>query len=227
MNIVDVYTKYKIMPSLQQHMLRVAGVASMLVQNLKLKIKNFKFENEVVAASLLHDMGNIIKFKLDLFPEFLEPEGLDYWQDVQKNYYRQYGRDEHAATLEIAEEVLRSSKIQDTRYKKRIMDFIDSFSFKKAKENYQSDDFGKMICSYSDMRVEPHGVVSLSARLEDGRKRFSLNKPWQSDDQVFEEGASYLREIENRIFQNCSISPEDITDKRVQDEIEKLKKFAF
>jgi len=62
------------MPSLQLHMFRVAGVASVICENFKQpELIN---QDDIVSACLLHDMGNIIKFNLSLFPQFLEPEGL-------------------------------------------------------------------------------------------------------------------------------------------------------
>ena len=56
----------------------------------------------LIAACLFHDMGNIIKSDLKKFPEFLEPEGLEYWDRVKKEYVEKYGKDEHAATVAIA-----------------------------------------------------------------------------------------------------------------------------
>ena len=57
MNIQEIYTKYKIMPSLQLHQYRVAGVAMYLCERVKMKIDT----DNIIAACLLHDMGNIIK----------------------------------------------------------------------------------------------------------------------------------------------------------------------
>jgi len=79
MNIIQVYAKYQIMPELARHQLRVAGVAQTIVQACQERLD----EDSIVTACLLHDMGNILKFDLTRFPEFLQPEGLDYWQQVQ------------------------------------------------------------------------------------------------------------------------------------------------
>ena len=50
-------------------------------------------------------MGNIIKSDLTVFPEFREPEGLDYWQNVKDDYVKKYGTDHHAANAIIAREI--------------------------------------------------------------------------------------------------------------------------
>ena len=77
--IQEIYTHYQIMPVLQQHMLRVAGVTDLICQLAGDKVDS----HNVVIAALLHDSGNIIKFDLQRFPHFLEPEGLDYWLQAQ------------------------------------------------------------------------------------------------------------------------------------------------
>ena len=50
-------------------------------------------------------MGNIIKFDLDVFPQFWEPEGKDHWQQIKDEWIQKYGDDEHAAALAIAREI--------------------------------------------------------------------------------------------------------------------------
>ena len=78
-NISEIYEEYKIMPNLREHMLRVAGAASLICDNFTEPLN----KEEIISACLLHDMGNIIKFKLDYFPEFNKPEKAEYWQNVQ------------------------------------------------------------------------------------------------------------------------------------------------
>lgn len=200
------------MPSLQLHMFRVAGVASVICDTIKLTVDR----HSIVSACLLHDMGNIIKFKLDLFPKFLKPEGMSYWQQVQNEYFEKYGHDEHHATIEIAKEIGVSEKI---------MELLNSVGFSQADKNFESDNFDKKIAAYSDMRVEPHGVVSLEARLDDGHKRFKIHRPGFDNEEMFAEMAEFLRKIEKQIFEKTSIKPEEITDEKVNTYIEGLKNY--
>src|SRR3954452_25294278 len=95
--VSEIYSEYKIMPALQQHQLRVAAVAAMICDSLPGTDKE-----TVVIACLFHDMGNIIKSDLSYFPEFVQPEGLEYWEKVKQEYIQKYGSDENAATKEIA-----------------------------------------------------------------------------------------------------------------------------
>jgi len=82
MKVSEIYEKYKIMPQLQTHMLRVAGVASTIVENFEGKIDR----KTIITTALLHDLGNMAKIKLDAFPEFAQPRGIDYWQKVLKEF---------------------------------------------------------------------------------------------------------------------------------------------
>lgn len=208
-NIIDIYKEYKIPPNLQTHMLRVASVASIICDNLTEQVD----KENIITACLLHDMGNIIKFKMDVFPEFFEPEGVEYWQKVKDEYIAKYGPDEHHASLEIVKELKMSE---------RIFDLADAPSFIGAPHNAESEDYGMKIVDYSDVRVYPHGVVSIEERFLDLRKRYVQHGPDTPERAAFE-GA--LREIQTQIFSKCKIKPEDITDQAIAPIIEELKGF--
>jgi hypothetical protein len=155
-------------------------------------------------------MGNIIKFNLGKLPELLEPQGLKYWQGVQAEFVLRYGKDEHAASIQIAREM---------KMPERVLELIDSSGFSQGLSNAKTNDWAKKICAYSDMRVAPKGLVSLEARLDDLRARYNQG---QSNFQVrqFEDA---LREIEKQIFKHCNIRPEDITEVKVSKVADKLK----
>ncbi|MCA9372095.1 hypothetical protein KC726_04310 [Candidatus Woesebacteria bacterium] len=216
----SMYQKYQIMPSLQMHMMRVAGVAQMITRALAMPVG----QENIVLACLLHDMGNIIKFKLDLFPQFVEPEGLDFWQNVRDDFVARYGDDEHTATMMISTEILESGlffkhnpSLRSVIASQRVFELIDAIGFSKAKQNYESADIGKKICAYADMRVMPIGVTSLTKRLEDGNKRFRINKTNEkARSSFFKTMASYLRKLEKQIFAGTSLRPQDITDANIE-----------
>lgn len=212
MNIQDIYTQYRLMPSLQLHQRRVAGIAQVICENIDVQVDT----KNIILACLLHDMGNIIKFKLDLFPEFLEPEGLDYWKKVKQDFHEKYGDDEHVATMSIVKGTV--PLWRDSPYKnaqKRVLELIEAIGFSNAKLNYESSDFGCKIATYADMRVKPYGVASMKERLADGQKRFKIHKPGKYEKRFFEEMAGYLEKIEDQIFSHMSLKPEDITEEMV------------
>src|SRR3989344_2472976 len=102
MKITEIYEKYKIPPNLQLHQLRVAGVASIICDNFDKPLD----KGSIITTCLLHDMGNILKFNFDIFPEeFYGKQGRAYWEKVKQEFKEKYGEDEHKATHAIAEEL--------------------------------------------------------------------------------------------------------------------------
>ena len=217
MNILEIYKKYNIMPRLQEHQLKVAGVAKLICSNLSLSLPTLG-EGDVVLACLLHDIGNIIKFDLFIADKFLgkfTKEDLAYWQRVKVDYIAKYGNDEHHASIEIAKEL---------KVGERIIELIDCIGFQNGKKNAESEDFGKKICAYSDMRVWPKGVCFLEDRLTDLRVRYGeKHKLMGGDENLRLEFESGLREIEKQIFSQSKMKPEDITEELVVQAMDNLK----
>ncbi len=214
MTIQQAYDKYKIMPTLQLHQLRVAAVGLILCDS----IPGFKDTKDVLTTCLLHDMGNIIKFDLNYFPEFLKPEGLQYWQKVKDEFIQKYGSDEHYATQRIINELVDSEKIKE---------YVDKVGFSKLQETCKDTSLVKKICAYSDMRVSPHGVVSIEERVSDGRKRYEGRKDKTIGSDKYEILADALKEVEKQIFETVTIKPEDITNDLVNEKIEELRSFII
>lgn len=214
MKILDIYEKYQIMPQLQTHMFRVAGVSSMICDNFKNKID----KKVLITASLLHDIGNIIKFDLQLFPEFTKEKGLQYWESVKEEYINKYGKDEHKATYAIA---------KGLKVSRSVFNLIISVGFAKTKQTYDSKDYLIKILAYSDLRVAPFKVLTLSERLEDLGKRYLKKKDPKYDVEEFNNFVNINTEIEKQIFENCKIKPDYITEEKVKPIIEELKNFEI
>lgn len=210
--IEQIYTDYKIMPTLREHMYRVAAIAYLICDS----IADFNDKQNVIIACLLHDMGNIIKFKLGHLPEFLEPEGLDYWQQVQDEFKKKFSDDEHNATLKIAKEIGVSENV---------LNLIDIVGFPNGEKNLIENNLSKMICGYSDMRVAPHGVLPLAERLEDLRKRYIHRHP--TDDGSFGRYSNSFLQMEDKIFNQASIKSTEITDEKITGIIKELKNFII
>ena len=211
--ITDIYEEYKILPNLQMHQLRVAAVIYQICQNINLEID----KNLIVSAGLLHDMGNIIKAKLDYFPEFLEPEGIQYWQKVQNEYFEKYGHNEHEATLMILKEL---------NLNKEILEIVSKIGYPYVKEVVESSNFNIKICAYADFRVSPHSVLSIDGRAEESRKRYEGRKSDVTPEER-EIRHKYIQEIEKQIFSHAKINPEDINDESISKIIEGLKNFEI
>jgi hypothetical protein len=212
MKIQDIYQQYQIMPSLQEHMLTVAAVAAEICDHFQGPVVD---KSSIVSACLLHDMGNIIKFDLTRFPDFLKPKGLDYWQKIKEDYIERYGDDEFVASELIVEEI---------NVTPRVKELIQAISLLQAKENHFSSDYGRKICEYADNRVSPWGITSLSKRLDDLADRYQKTHP--IDDSKRGDLFNYSLKMEKQIFQYCNISPDEITKSRVSDTIDSLKSFV-
>ncbi len=209
-SIKDIYTKYKIIPILQTHQLRVAAVASIICDALD----NEEGKNDIVLACLLHDMGNILKFDMTQFPESFEPQGIKYWQKVKDEFELKYSTtNEHLATLAIVDQIGESSHVRA---------LIESIGFMNLTEVQPSGNLDQKICNYSDMRVGPKGVLSLDERLADGdsRYRHRIKHTELNNGQSIKA----VKKIEQELFFDLSLKPQDITDEIVDPLLEDLQK---
>lgn len=211
--VQQIYTDYKIMSGLQMHQLRVAAVAKVIADSFDGPLD----KQSIIFACLFHDMGNIIKSDLGYFPEFLEPQGKEYWQRVKDEYIKKYGEKEHIATEIIAREIGLSAQVLRN---------IEHVGFSHATENEAGDSFEYKICNYSDMRVNPHGVVSMQERIADGKKRYG-DKNHAITGGRFESLVQSLKNIEQQIFSKCGITPAEITNERIKSSIEELKNLTI
>jgi hypothetical protein len=211
--IDDIYKEYRIIPNLQEHQFRVAGVAMQICESLDISVD----KDSILKACLVHDLGNIIKFQLDYFPEFVQDEGLEYWQSVQKEFIEKYGDNEHEGTLKILAEL---------NFSKTIIDIVSIVGYPYIKEVLDCDDFNKKIVTYSDFRVGPHGVLSIDERAADGKKRYEGRKNDVTDEER-KNRHQYIKDIEKQIFSHSSITPEDINDISIAKNIEILKNFEI
>lgn len=186
------------MPQLQTHQFRVAAVAKQICQAQMVPVDT----ESMVRACLIHDIANIIKFDLQRFPEFLQPHGLAYWQAVQQQYKKDYGNDEHQASLTIA------AKLGQPQ---RIIDLIEGVGFAEIPAAAATSDLELKICCYADQRVTPFGVVSIQERLDEGRKRYAgrTDRTFTVD---FDGVAGDLAALEEQVFKNTTLTPAEITD---------------
>jgi len=215
MKVAEIYQKYKIPPQLQLHQLRVAAVAKYICDNFTREIDT----QEIITADLFHDMGNIIKFDLTLFPEYLEPEGYDYWRKVQLDFIEKYGNEEHLATYEIAREIGISP---------RSFDILQSIGSSKSQQRLRDDDYSRKIAHYVDGRVSPNGVVSIKSRVADVNKRVLMRKKNQPQRRMTKpETAENFLKIQNQLQKYSKIDLEEITDDTIKGIVEELRVSRF
>lgn len=212
MLISEIYQKYQIMPQLQLHMQRVASVAWQICDNSNTVVD----VDNIISACLLHDMGNILKFKLELFPEFLKPQGLEYWENVKSSFQKKYGTDEHDATNKIIKELNVST---------RVFELVTNFGYANFQKVFETNDMPIKICTYSDHRVSPFGVRPLIEKIIEGNKRFRINKPGKHDQKFFEKMEDFAQKTEEQIFAQNKIDESEINDQSIQFYLDKIINF--
>ncbi len=206
----EVYAQYNIMPSLQLHQLRVAAVGKLICDNFNPPASGAVNSTDVVLACLFHDMGNIVKFNLDAFTKFVEPEGVEYWKKVQAETIQKYGPEQHHVSEAIAGEL---------GLPPMVIHMIGNSGASRIPEIVASNSSELKVLQYADLRVAPTGVVSLVGRFEDFARRYPIDK----DADLI----PVAKKLEEQIFTNTTIKPEDITDAAVAPLIEELWEYAL
>jgi hypothetical protein len=199
MKVIDVYTRFKNPPNLQQHMLQVAKVGLFIQEHWKAESIDKVLLTKVL---LLHDIGNIVKFDIQRYPHFLgeaERERAGYWLQVQKEIIQKYGSDDH----EVTEKMLQEANIDP-----EVIKIVVAMSYTNAVTIAASQDWILKILLYADLRVSPTGIISLKDRLDDVHTR--LPKYKERNDLY---DAGFL--IEQQIQSNLNVPVSDITDEKV------------
>jgi len=179
-------------------MVRVAAVAKQVCDSYEEGIDT----NTVISACLLHDMGNLIKSTPADFPELFEPEGVEHWEVVKQETLSKYGKSVKEATFAMISELEVSDKV---------VAVVEEAQYERIAEIADSGSTEGMLLEYSDMRVGLDTIFSLKERFADIKQRYQI-----TDDEMNEKFSSSLL-IEQKIFANCKIRPEDITDSSTLD----------
>ncbi len=182
------------MPSLQTHMIRVAAVAELILSG-KADSSSKIHKEDLIAALLLHDLGNIVKFDLE--------RELAVWKKIQQETIAQYGSDDHEATEKMGQEL----GIND-----RVALLLSGMGFGNVHQAIDANDMELKICLYADQRVSPDGVVSIRERFSDLRKRYRGTPLEKRYDALQEEKALVL---EQEIFKGSSLHPSEINDQSI------------
>lgn len=206
MKIKDVYTKFKIIPNLQEHMLRVAGLARVIIDNWK---GEYIDEDLIVKTLLIHDLGNMVKIDFEKGIKMLgkEKRKIGYWKNVQKEIVAGYGKDDHKATVKMAKEIGASD---------RMIQLLSKMGFVNNIDIEESNNQEIKICNHSDHRIVPSGVTTLGGRFEDAKRRYkdkpnaSINVP--NRDELIKSAFK----IEEDLQEKCKINLQEIRNKDIE-----------
>lgn len=162
MTATEIYQEFCLPPNLQEHLLRVTALANFIAENW---IGDSLDKNILPKSTLLHDLGNIIKFDFSR-PELLgsEAANIEKWKMVKEEMIAKYGPDEHAATEEMSREIGVDEKV---------LYVVSHTGFSRYEEIESSDNWEVKVCTYSDHRTSPFGYMTLKERFDELIKRYS------------------------------------------------------
>lgn len=175
-------------------MLRVAAVAKVICDNWIWE----DFDKEATMTScFLHDMGNILKFNLDLYPDFFQPEWVDYWKWI-KEQYKQYWSNDWEATLSLAYSLGISKTAMKVLYAQVMLPF---------QSNVEGNNIAIKICEFADMSVSPHWIISWRERILDLEKRNMKNHAMSLEkaQEVTQRRLMLMAKLENELEKNCPV----------------------
>lgn len=207
MNIQEIYTKYFIPLNLQEHMYRVAAVGSLVSDSFP---ENTIDKEAVVKTLLLHDMGNILKFDFS-HTNFLIGEDKNRVEELKKikeQFKQKYSSHADEATLLIMKEIGVDQSLVDLCHDSH-GDYLPQM--------LERDNWEQKICYYSDMRVGPHGVLSMDDRFGDLKKRYA------HEIEMVERNHRLCRELEKQLNSKAARDISYINDDTVRPVIETLK----
>ena len=208
MTISSIYTQYNIHPNLQIHMLRVAALAKIIIDNWNGNPLN---EKAIIQACLFHDAAKIIKFK------YFEGDE-EHWKQVQQEMIEKYGDSDHEATIKICEEAGVSKKSINLLKEKNVYPYID-----RVRKIANSDDYGLKIVAHCDARISPEGLVSLDDRYKELMQRDRSKK---MDDEA-KESMGLLLDTQKQIQENMRTNLSVIQPEEVEKIAKTLKEFLI
>lgn len=202
MKVKEAYKKYEIPPNLQAHSLQVTKISLFIANhwcgdNIDKKL--------ILKAGLLHDLGNIVKFQIEKYPEFLgkERKRLNYWLRIQKKMIKKYGKDDLQATKKMLRELGVDSEV---------LQIIMGKNFHQVIKTEKSDNWTLKVLFYADLRVGPFGIVSLKERFKEVIPRVKI---YREADNLNELVKACYR-IEKQIQANLDVDVSKITEELIE-----------
>ena len=197
-------------------MLRVSAVGNVICDHFK--DTSLINKERVTQTLLLHDMANIVKFTLNKDDIFYkgDTEELDELRQVQKEFQTKYGMDEHIATSAILKELGVS---------KDVFHLFEQVGSPNLERNIKENNIEAKISTYSDLRVGPHGVVTVDKRWDDVNERYRGRKHRLGDLQKSEEKRKLTHLLEKQLQELVHFNLPNIDNKMTAKYFQELRKY--
>jgi|GEM_PF-1179117 len=152
-------------PLLVDHLWRVTSLAAKLLENWT----GPKLSHQILLeCMLLHDLGNLVKFDLSSSaPSYLMSQvELPFYRELQKTWRDKFGQDaDVASSLIIADLPLKNSAV--------ITQLITGHAAGTLTSTVESHNWLQKLCDYTDFRIGPFGLVTLTERFSDLKNRYA------------------------------------------------------
>lgn len=194
MTTQELYTKYFLPRNLQEHMLRVAALAQILLNNWRGKAVN---EETVITVCLIHDIAKPLTFIPEKQAKYgTTPEEIENVKKFQEFVSKRFGNREHEATLAIC---------KAEGLSENVIHVMNEFRWEEMNKIFEIDNLQTLLVLYCDMRIGPEGILSMKERLNDIKSRYNEIKDYNL---FYELGMR----LEKMMQQNTSINLQEITD---------------
>lgn len=208
MNVGQVYTAYMTPKNLQEHMLRTASLAEIL---LEYWIGEEVDKKAIVQTCLFHDIAKPINFSLEKQAQYGMSAGdIKKLENLQNRLKKDFGNEEHHATVMICKEIGLSNIA---------VKLVDNLEWKYIPRLLKDNDIASLIPIYCDMRISPKGILILEDRLRELKERVS------GDD--YAENVRNGKLLEEKIKENVNLDLNSITDSQIQVKLAPLLNLAI
>jgi hypothetical protein len=203
MKVSEIYKEYMVPRNLQEHMMRVAAFAEILLENWKTAEID---KDSLVKACVFHDIAKPMTFDLAKQAQFgMSEADIEKLAELQERIKGKYGSDEHHATVKICEDVGLS---------KASVDLVNNLEWKYIPRLVETRDIASLIPIYADMRVGPKGILTMEQRLIELRDRVS--------GEDYEDNVKNGQHLEQIIRENVNIDLNLINDEEINKRFDDL-----
>jgi hypothetical protein len=173
----EIYAKYQLPEILQKHLYRVTSLMAVVLDHWCGPELN---QPLLIQTMLLHDLGNLVKFDLSDEAPFhlMSARERSFYQELQAQWHLKYGKDADSATCQLIREL-------GLKNAEAIIQLIQGHQADKLAETAAGEDWPQKLVDYTDFRVGPQGLVSLTQRFSDLTARYGYRHgEWRNNVQI-------------------------------------------
>ena len=116
---------------------------------------------------------------------------------------------------------------KDIGASERVLFLLSNMGSSNLQKTLESPDWELKVCSYSDLRVGPHGYLSVSERFEDILERYKGRKHALADEQETQRKMDRCLQLEEQLKAHLQIDLQGLPEDNLEKVAVKLLKFEF